>query len=71
MEFREDLGIVKRQDNRSRAVGHGLFIAVVLAFPNGLSGIWADHIQPRIDRLLSSRKSKSAAGMIADGAPAE
>ena len=48
-----------------------LFIAVVLAFPNGLSGIWADHIQPRIDRLLSSRKSKSAAGMIADGAPAE
>ena len=30
MEFREDLGIVKRQDNRSRAVGHGLFIAVVL-----------------------------------------
>ena len=31
MEFREDLGIVKRQDNRSRAVGHGLFIAVVLA----------------------------------------
>jgi len=48
-----------------------LFIAVVLAFPNGLSGIWADHIQPRIDRLFASRKSKSAAGMIADGAPAE
>lgn len=48
-----------------------LFIAVVLAFPNGLSGIWADHIQPRIDRLFASRKSKSAAGLIADGAPAE
>ena len=48
-----------------------LFIAVVLAFPNGLSGIWADHIQPRIDRLLASRKSKSTAGLVADGAPAE
>ena len=35
-----------------------LFIAVVLAFPNGLSGIWADHVQPRIDRLFASRKSK-------------
>lgn len=35
-----------------------LFIAVVLAFPNGLSGIWQDYVQARIDRLLSSRKSK-------------
>src|SRR6201994_3090622 len=33
-----------------------LFIAVVLAFPNGLSGIWQDHVQPRIDRLLAGRK---------------
>ena len=30
----------------------GLFIAVVLAFPNGLSGIWGDYVQPRIDRLI-------------------
>ena len=36
-----------------------LFIAVVLAFPNGLAGIWRDHVQPRIDRLIASRKSKS------------
>src|SRR6266850_1447040 len=53
----------------------GLFIAVVLAFPNGLAGIWRDHVQPRIDRLLTSRKPKSGAGWtdnsIADGAPAE
>ena len=53
----------------------GLFIAVVLAFPNGLSGIWADHVQPRIDRLLAWRKPKSAPGWtdssVADGAPAE
>ncbi len=39
-----------------------LFIAVVLAFPNGLAGIWRDHVQPRIDRLISSRKSKSGNG---------
>jgi urea transport system permease protein len=51
-----------------------LFIAVVLAFPNGLSGIWADYVQPRIDRLLASRKSKPGAwadDSVADGAPAE
>jgi urea transport system permease protein len=52
-----------------------LFIAVVLAFPNGLAGIWRDHVQPRIDRLISSRQSKSDDGWtdnsVADGAPAE
>ena len=52
-----------------------LFIAVVLAFPNGLAGIWRDHVQPRIDRLISSRKSRSGNGWtdnsVADGAPAE
>jgi urea transport system permease protein len=52
-----------------------LFIAVVLAFPDGLAGIWRDHVQPRIDRLLASRKSKSGSGWtdssVADGAPAE
>jgi urea transport system permease protein len=52
-----------------------LFIAVVLAFPDGLAGIWRDHVQPRIDRLISSRKSKSGNGWtdnsVADGAPAE
>jgi urea transport system permease protein len=51
-----------------------LFIAVVLAFPDGLSGIWRDHVQPRIDRMFSS-KSKSgkdwADNSVADGAPAE
>ena len=53
----------------------GLFIAVVLAFPNGLAGIWGDYVQPRIDRLLARRKSKSGEGWtdgsVADGAPAE
>lgn len=52
----------------------GLFIAVVLAFPNGLAGIWGDYVQPRIDRLISSRKPKPSGwtdSSVADGAPAE
>ncbi|MBB1090064.1 urea ABC transporter permease subunit UrtC [Rhodopseudomonas palustris] len=54
-----------------------LFIAVVLIFPNGLAGIWRDHVQPLIDRLISKRKSGSdhsngkSFGRVADGAPAE
>jgi len=49
----------------------GLFIAVVLAFPNGLAGIWQDHVQPRIDRLFASRSAKPDDDLVADGAPAE
>jgi urea transport system permease protein len=52
----------------------GLFIAVVLAFPNGLAGIWGDYVQPRIDSLISSRKPKPKGwtdSSVADGAPAE
>lgn len=52
----------------------GLFIAVVLTFPNGLAGIWGDYVQPRIDRLISSRKPKPEGwtdSSVADGAPAE
>ncbi|MBC57763.1 MAG: urea ABC transporter permease subunit UrtC [Confluentimicrobium sp.] len=29
-----------------------LFIAVVMAFPNGLAGVYAEHVAPRIARLL-------------------
>ena len=51
----------------------GLFIAVVLAFPNGLAGIWSDYVAPRITGLFTSRKpSKPGNGFsVADGAPAE
>jgi urea transport system permease protein len=53
----------------------GLFIAVVLAFPNGLAGIWSDYVQPLIDRLIASRKpgsgTKAGYNSVADGAPAE
>ena len=48
-----------------------LFIAVVLAFPDGLAGIWADHVQPRIERLMASRKAAWREASVADGAPAE
>jgi urea transport system permease protein len=43
----------------------------VLAFPNGLAGIWQDHVQPRIDRLFASRSAKPDDDLVADGAPAE
>ena len=52
-----------------------LLIAVVLAFPNGLAGIWGDYVQPRMDRLINAGKPKSGKGWtdnsVADGAPAE
>lgn len=44
-----------------------LFIAVVLAFPNGLAGLWETHVAPRLARLARSR----AAAPAPDGAPAE
>jgi len=29
----------------------GIFIAVVVAFPNGLAGLWVDHVEPRLIAL--------------------
>ncbi|HEY0121647.1 MAG TPA: urea ABC transporter permease subunit UrtC [Rhizobium sp.] len=50
----------------------GLFIAVVLAFPNGLAGIWNDYVQPPIDRLIFGRKPKAGwSDGVADTTPAE
>ncbi len=49
-----------------------LFIAVVLAFPNGLAGVWRDYVQPQLDRLSASGKSKPAdEPEVADNVPAE
>lgn len=45
-----------------------LFIAVVMAFPNGLAGIWSERIEPQILRLFRSRKDDKPAPK---GAPAE
>ncbi len=33
-----------------------LFIAVVMAFPNGLAGLYADYVEPRIKALFGRRK---------------
>ncbi|UGV29068.1 urea ABC transporter permease subunit UrtC [Rhodopseudomonas boonkerdii] len=53
----------------------GLFIAVVLFFPNGLSGIWKDHVQRHVDRLIAAfskaKKKEWPVKSAADGAPAE
>ena len=51
----------------------GLFIAVVLAFPDGLAGVWRDHVQPRFDALIATRKGGKAwpAPAVADKSTAE
>lgn len=30
----------------------GLFIAVVMFFPNGLAGVWSEHVEPRLAKLF-------------------
>ncbi|MEM1164240.1 MAG: urea ABC transporter permease subunit UrtC, partial [Pseudomonadota bacterium] len=39
----------------------GLFIAVVMLFPNGLAGLYADYVEPRIKALLRRGKPRDAA----------
>ena len=46
----------------------GLFIAVVMFFPNGLAGVWSEKIEPRLLALFSKKKPETPAP---DGAPAE
>ncbi|MGU3475027.1 urea ABC transporter permease subunit UrtC [Methylobacterium sp. D48H] len=48
-----------------------LFIAVVLAFPNGLAGIWREHIEPRLTRRAKSLQAPAPAIAPPHGAPAE
>ena len=47
-----------------------LFIAVVLAFPNGLAGIWREHIDPRLTRRVKGLRAPPPA-IVPHGAPAE
>ncbi|MFY0679573.1 MAG: urea ABC transporter permease subunit UrtC [Thalassovita sp.] len=47
----------------------GLFIAVVMAFPNGLAGLWSEKIEPKLAQFLS--KSKRIDAPSATKAPAE
>jgi urea transport system permease protein len=46
----------------------GLFIAVVLAFPNGLAGIWETWVAPHLARLTGRGASTTT---VPDGTPAE
>ncbi len=47
-----------------------LFIAVVLAFPNGLAGIWREHVEPRLTRRVKGLRAPPPA-IVPHGAPAE
>ena len=47
-----------------------LFIAVVMAFPNGLAGLWSEHIEPRLMRLWPGA-TKDTAAPDAEKTPAE
>ncbi|MEM7596519.1 MAG: urea ABC transporter permease subunit UrtC [Pseudomonadota bacterium] len=47
----------------------GLFIAVVMFFPNGLAGVWSEKIEPRLLTLIGKPKARPAGE--AAGAPAE
>ncbi|MEE7464571.1 urea ABC transporter permease subunit UrtC [Methylobacterium fujisawaense] len=48
-----------------------LFIAVVLAFPNGLAGIWREHIEPRLTRRVKALRAPPPAIVPPHGTPAE
>lgn len=38
----------------------GLFIAVVMAFPNGLAGIWSEKIEPRLLKLIKKTPAQTS-----------
>lgn len=47
----------------------GLFIAVVLAFPMGLAGLYDDWVKPRVDRLFARRARPHSPAAPAPAAP--
>ncbi|WP_342108376.1 urea ABC transporter permease subunit UrtC [Methylobacterium sp. SI9] len=46
-----------------------LFIAVVLAFPNGLAGIWREQIEPRLTRRVKGLQAPEPAIVPPESAP--
>ena len=46
----------------------GLFIAVVMAFPNGLAGLYAQHVEPRLLKALSFFRQSKDPGPARQGA---
>jgi urea transport system permease protein len=49
----------------------GLFVAVVLAFPDGLAGLYQSYLEPRLPRLLGRRAPRLDAMAAKSGAAAE
>ena len=49
----------------------GLFIAVVLAFPNGLAGLYQAYVEPRLVRLIGRKSEIVSGGPVPQGSPAE
>ncbi|UAW98166.1 urea ABC transporter permease subunit UrtC [Halopseudomonas nanhaiensis] len=47
-----------------------LFIGVVLLFPRGLAGLYADFVQPHVDRVLQRRSAERQARLDAQSKPA-
>ncbi|MEO1495056.1 MAG: urea ABC transporter permease subunit UrtC [Pseudomonadota bacterium] len=47
----------------------GLFIAVVLAFPNGLAGVYDDYVKPRLAALFGRRQTARPTGSTPPSAP--
>jgi urea transport system permease protein len=43
----------------------GLFIAVVMAFPNGLAGLYNTYVAPKVDALLAKKSSPNASSPVA------
>jgi urea transport system permease protein len=46
-----------------------LFIGVVLAFPQGLAGLWTSYIEPQVRRLFRARPKAAAAAPSAPSSP--
>lgn len=50
----------------------GLFIAVVIAFPDGIAGLYRSYLEPRLAGLLKARKERDARDLpLGHRAPAE
>ncbi|MFN0263987.1 urea ABC transporter permease subunit UrtC [Tepidamorphus sp. 3E244] len=49
----------------------GLFIAVVMLFPNGIAGLFRTHVEPFFTRMFSGLDRRQAGTGAADASPAE
>lgn len=49
----------------------GLFIAVVVFFPNGIAGLWRDYVEPTLDRLFYRNNNARVGKQAIAASPAE